>query len=333
MLLIFIAQLSFADVMRAVYFIPADVSQPTAVDMGAVRTAMLSSQNFYRDEMIRHGYGEKTFELEKDETGEVVIHIFRGRHNLQVYSNLGMIDQELPVHLRKNRKNPHNLRVIFLKGAKEIEGGAINVSECAGDNCDYTAYIPTENIAFLPFTAHEIGHSFLLQHNRSGSGFLMAPNLIIVNDQPPKLVDFQLSAYEARWLDKHKHFNKGRFDNVSIDIGNDTMLPDGRTYVRWLVEITGTVELHQTQILRQSDGMVIGWDKLCDTEDVAIFRFPRTAVGASELKLEIIDVQGNTSRHSFHVKLPSIPAPVDFANKNENIGDIPKTWASLKVAR
>jgi len=329
----FIVSGSYANVMRVVYFTPANVPGPTVEDISAVRNVMIESQKFYRDEMKRHGYDAKTFDLETDANGRVMIHAFRGKQNLSTYSNLGMIDVELPMVFRKTRKNPHNMRVIFLAGAHEIGTGAINFSECVGDMCDYTAYIPTENIAIELFTAHELGHSFQLQHNESipnsNKAFLMKRTLTIHKNQPPKLVDFELDDYETDWLDKHKHFSQGRFGNVSMDIGKHNILIDGGSSVVLLIELSGIVELHQAQIFRPSDGRVLGWDKICGIEDTAILSVLRVYLSEPTLNLQIIDIEGNTSRSALTINLPEIPDP--FAFKNEDNGTVTIPWSSLKV--
>ena len=52
-------------VVRVIYFIPSD--RPPQPDIDAKFDTLIKEvQNFYADEMERHGYGRKTFSLETD---------------------------------------------------------------------------------------------------------------------------------------------------------------------------------------------------------------------------------------------------------------------------
>ena len=52
-------------IVRTVYFQPTDTPGPTQ----KIIDLLVETQDFYRAEMERHGYGDKTFKLETDGAG------------------------------------------------------------------------------------------------------------------------------------------------------------------------------------------------------------------------------------------------------------------------
>ena len=66
---------SFAQeyVVRVIYFHPNDI-EPQEDSVNTLKAMVKDVQTFYADEMERHGYGRKTFRLETDAAGDVVVH-------------------------------------------------------------------------------------------------------------------------------------------------------------------------------------------------------------------------------------------------------------------
>ena len=70
--------------VRLVYFLPKDrPARPDRIE--ALRQLIKDAQEFYADEMQRHGYGRKTFRVETDRSGEPIVHRFNGRFNEHHY--------------------------------------------------------------------------------------------------------------------------------------------------------------------------------------------------------------------------------------------------------
>ena len=70
--------------VRLVYFLPSD--RPASPDrIEALRQLIKDTQQFYADEMERHGFGRKTFRVETDRGGEPIVHRFNGRFNERHY--------------------------------------------------------------------------------------------------------------------------------------------------------------------------------------------------------------------------------------------------------
>ena len=75
-----------ANVIHTVYFQPADQPAPTKENIREVKSTMLKTQALYSRELKRHGHTPKTFQIERDAAGLIVVHIVKGKHNLRTYS-------------------------------------------------------------------------------------------------------------------------------------------------------------------------------------------------------------------------------------------------------
>ena len=86
------AQLPF--IVQVVYFKPVG-AQPVP---DTVAEVMADVQTLYRTEMERNGYGAKTFRLETDNAGKVIVHTVNGRHATAHYraTTYDSIKAELP---------------------------------------------------------------------------------------------------------------------------------------------------------------------------------------------------------------------------------------------
>ena len=73
-------------VVRVIYFLPNDQEPDPDID-SKLDTLIKDVQNFYADQMERHGFGRKTFRLETDESGKTVVHHVKGEFNETYYDN------------------------------------------------------------------------------------------------------------------------------------------------------------------------------------------------------------------------------------------------------
>ncbi len=86
--------------VRLVYFLPSDrPARPDRIE--ALRQLIKDAQEFYADEMERHGYGRETFRIETDTDGEPVVHHVDGRFDENYYSGLTQIGQILDIWTQK----------------------------------------------------------------------------------------------------------------------------------------------------------------------------------------------------------------------------------------
>ena len=72
-------------VVQVIYFHPNDREPQADIDT-VLDTLMKDVQQFYADEMERHGFGRKTFRLEIDENGQLIVHRVMGKFgNMHYY--------------------------------------------------------------------------------------------------------------------------------------------------------------------------------------------------------------------------------------------------------
>ena len=86
-------------IVKVIYFQPSDALDTPAF----IATHMKATQQFYKDEMVRNGFEPKTFRLETDKSGKVIVHTIKGKHKSWEYTNntTDRIMLELPVSLNK----------------------------------------------------------------------------------------------------------------------------------------------------------------------------------------------------------------------------------------
>ena len=208
-----------ASVVHTVYFQPADQLPPTANDIKIAKDVMHKTQVFYLREMKRHKYAPKTFNLERDDAGQIVIHVVKGKHNLQLYSDYDRIYRELPFRIRRDFIKEKKICVVFFTGATNIKGAAGSAfEECMFRSCGHIVAIPTKTNfdpdierkhIMLLTTVHELGHAFRLGHNFNTppdqKTFIMYKKLIL-KPKPFDINNYIFDADEAERLNKHEFF-------------------------------------------------------------------------------------------------------------------------------
>jgi hypothetical protein len=272
-LLVTINVCSYAEyTVRVIYFRPTD--SPVVAPVAKIRNAIENTQKFYADEMEKHKFGRKTFKLERDNSGEIVIHTVEGRHKAQHYFNdtHGTLNAELPA----NMKNKNDILISFIGGLWGVAGGWNGQGQAwFGHDCGACrgwAAVANKNGNFLLSTVkHELGHAFGLYHNlrgKHGANFLM-------------WWDGVLADYEARWLDKNRYFNnRNHIANQPPQIVSiarpKAMLKNNADYVEFTADIVSNQELYQAQIFRSSDHCVLDWHRLDGQRATIDFQVKRT---------------------------------------------------------
>ena len=302
LLFLFVIATSDADfTVRVIYFQPTDA--PIA-PIAKIRSAMQRTQDFYADEMQKHGFGKKTFRLERDNAGEIVIHNIKGRHAAQHYFNdtKGTLDAELPA----NMKNQNDILLSFIGGLNGVAGGWNGQGQAwFGHDCGackgWTAIANKNGNFFLSTVAHELGHAFGLYHNlagKNGENYLM-------------WFDGVLQDYEARWLNKSRYFNTNNHivrppPQITNPKRPEAIQRDNRDYVRFFADINAGQGLYHAQLFRDTDHCVLDWTRLSGQSDTATFDMPRAElIGESRVWIHAQDNDGNQSLIPVDFTLPA----------------------------
>ncbi len=79
------ADQDFGRALRVIYFTPAD-REPVEGYRGRLDRVMTEVQRFYATGMEAHGFGPRTFPLERDASGRLVVRLVRGAHPCEYYT-------------------------------------------------------------------------------------------------------------------------------------------------------------------------------------------------------------------------------------------------------
>ncbi len=285
----------FAQSVRVIYFYGADQPAPDQSKINEVARIARKSQSFYREQMIKNGFGDKTFNLE-------------GGNNTTIYTLKGT---RLTAHYAANRweqvieevsRTRLDINLVLIEGLNVLSdaSGAVMQRRCSGNACranhfTYWAVIPMKTDGVIPASAHELGHAFGLQHNLDNESLMIGVRWIPTEKHPP-IDDMYLLDYEARWLDKHKYFNNDTSlnDPPTIHKIYDTEWIDGhRIEVRFRVDVESNYALHQAKLVSLADGVVAN-DALMGLSDNAYFHISKYKLNNKAMfSLQIIDSQGN----------------------------------------
>lgn len=307
LILLFIETSDAEFIVKTIYFQPTDA--PNIQDArDKIRKSMLETQELYANELDRHGFGLKTFDLEEDNNGLVVVHHVVGKHdgNHYVDNTWDKLKPELPNQFIQSTSpwNKQDMVFVIVVGGVEYVNSIRwgigwprhsnrygGVTYMAGGSPHFD-----KNLVF-----HEIGHCFGLYHNENS-------------------VSGRLEHYEARWLSEHYHFNEdtNNFTYPKPVSTNPSLTNRDENKVRFELDVTSNVGLHQAQVFRKSDIIMLDWDYLDGSrEDTVTFEVNKNK-WSDTVVLQIMDVRGN-----YHMVDISIILPKQTKPKNPE--DIDKT--------
>ena len=322
--LIFCALASTTDaqqfIVRTVYFQPTDAPEPSN---SQIVRLLIESQDFYRDEMDRHGYGPKTFTHETTPEGYVGFHHIRGKHKTDYYhtDTFNRVKPELPSYLAHHPATRDNALVLIVGGLDSLDDGVGGVAyawQFAGNRTGGIALIAGNDLFFRIF-AHEIGHTFGLHHT-DVKGALMGTGEDMLLD------------YEARWLDRHHFFNDTHIRNdIPRFVESKPIQAIGEDEVRFNIVAASKSGLYQVQMFRMRGRIVIGTAEAegeRSTVEVDVKR--EYLVDDDDVTVQIMDIHGNQWIQNIgNITLP-LPIIVDInADGVVNIQDLVLVAARL----
>ena len=325
--------------VRLVYFLPSDrPARPDRIE--ALRQLIKDAQEFYADEMQRHGYGRKTFRVETDTDGEPVAHRVNGKFNENYYYT-GLSDFKIWEEVYEHFDELEHIYFVAIDVSYETlndgdscglggigflpMGGDANFSvgkiairhrsETSGEEgLGGSAIIPASGPCFfddvhdynhpLRATTHELAHAFGLEHDVSNPDSAVGGS------------GFQFSECDAEWLSVSLFFSNNPVSNNSP--GNIRLISTPTYNAEGIsigFEVTDADGLHQAQLLVPGihEGIYWGAYRLfgCkqlngDTSDTIEFISEALiAEPADRITLQIIDVNGNITWATFLVDIAS----------------------------
>ncbi|MCY3742040.1 MAG: leucine-rich repeat domain-containing protein [Candidatus Poribacteria bacterium] len=291
-------------IVRQIYFHPSDLGPLQDID-ATLDEWVEHVQQFYADEMERHGFGRKTFQLETDAQGNPVRHYVKGKFTNEHYRSNPIEKANKEISEQFDRSE-HLIYLNFIKFDHNQ-----NFSQVGG-NASSSPFNGTANITLVDFDdnapknlytrawttiAHELGHAFGLQHDFRDDRYIMS-----YGDSPVKN---QLAYCAAEFLDAHRYFNTTRdpFSQVSTIRMLDPAFVSSPNTIRLQFEISSSAKLHQAQLLTNSlswpgnpyfDEITVSDCKSVNGNNLTIeFVTTELAPTTEYVALHVIDAHGN----------------------------------------
>ena len=296
-------------VVRTIYFVPKDRESNPDMDR-KLDALMKSAKQFYADLMEYHGFGEKTFRLETDATGNTIVHHVTGKFDNAYYQNPEERNGSLIVweEIEEQFDTSKNIYVLVLDTSDGIVIGDRNPAGL-GSGGSHNGYVllPAHN---YNAASHELGHAFGLPHDSR-----IDASRWTARSSDPMITSF----CAAEWLDVNRYFNpiqEASVDNKpSFQMSAPSLVSAPRT-IRLQFEVADPDGLHQVQLFRLSDKGgpstfnyrgVIACKKLDGKTTTVEFVTSELTVLNPRVLLRLIDVHGNfTASQSFDLDLTDL---------------------------
>ena len=239
--------------VRLFYFLPSD--RPVRPDrVTAFLQLVKDTQQFYADEMERHGFSRKTFRVETDKDGEPVVHHIDGNFEDAYYHK--KTSDKVWKEITQRFDVPKDLYVCAIDISSESIGIDVNSEIIDDSTCGEGSTVwrdggqeiimPASGHCFsLGLLAHELGHGFGLAHDFRDDAHIMSYGAI----------QNELSSCAAEWLDVSPFFNtRQNPSNMLFPVDKDITVkmlppievpPNG---VRLRFEVSDSDGLHQAQL-------------------------------------------------------------------------------------
>lgn len=283
-------------VVKLLYFRPNDRAAIPDIDTKII-TLIKEVQDFYADEMERHGYGRKTFTFETDADGKAIVVHGIGQHHEAHYDGFGKIYDELWNNYI--RPNAIYFIVIDVRTDNPFSGLA---------TLGNAAYIPIFGHSFnAAIAAHELGHAFGLAH-------LWTPGYLMARGDGR-----ELSPCSAAFLDAIVYFNPDmtivRNQNTTVAAPRLSVAPDAAFRLEFdVADPDGIrhVQLKIPTVERQYFGTFIDSCAAVEAQhDTVAFLTTGVSERNSVVELLVIDTFGNVTEHAFRVDVAAVlPAEV-----------------------
>ena len=291
--------------VRLVYLLPNDREPQPDIDV-KIDALIKETQQFFADEMERHGYGRKTFRFESDENGDAIVH-----HIISYY------DDE---YFRKWDHEAKSIRDYFGEDYgynKYIYLIAIDVSteQLGGRYCGL--FTSSNNLAIVPASghcfrrktvAHELGHGFGLTHN-----FYDRIYTLSYGGSPNHL----LSACATKWLDVSPYFNPDKVihpnKNTSLQLLSTSYDPTPPYKLRLRFEVNDPDGIHQILLITRGS---IAYSEYVDCQSLQSTQDIVDIVTTQPVKIAtilVIDKEGNHLRQGFDIENTLMPPDTDVA--------------------
>lgn len=234
-----------------IHFVPKDSLFRASVE-DSIKRALPRIRSFFARQMQAHGYGNMTFDIETDTSGELVIHRVTGRHPGDHYAGGGRHSAVFS-EIRQIYDTSANIYVAVIDYSRSptARGGRLGKT---GGEASVGGDFKWETVA------HELGHTFGLEHDFRKEAYIMSYSSR----------QNRLSACAAEFLSAHPYFNPGISIDAAqpptVELESPTRYSAGTNSVSLQVRLEDTQGLHQAMLLvttRESrPGLPVGYQEV-----------------------------------------------------------------------
>lgn len=312
--------------IKMVHFVPTD-QQSTAQERANIKKFTEDAQTFYKEQMQKHGHGQKTFQLDPK------VYVVNGKLKARQYTSPTVFNNDLQALTRQHGQR-HGY-VIF-----------IDIENLTGFGCGYAykwgnggstgniyggrAYIAYSKSCLLKYkhmlVAHEIGHIFALEHDIN-----ITPATFMNVNSPPLMTKQQ-----ADWLSVSHYFQGNRKFGKAPLLKKSHGIMDRHGDYTITIAVQDDSGLHSAQLWYNHR---MHWYKLDDEFDIITFTTDNHNSVANRLNMNVIDKNGNlgwykipTSIDERHEPIAE-PEPEPEKRKPANVFATHKLatiWAAIK---
>ncbi len=281
-------------IVKLVYFVSKDRNPQKDIDTKIEKTVK-RTQKFYGDEMEKYGYERKTFRVETDENGDIVVHHITGKQNgTQYHQKPYSVFNECASRIQ----TPSTILFVVLDHGHQRIQGYKGVTY-AGERI----LVPTSGNWYL--AAHELGHAFGLPH--------------ALRDGRPRM---SYGKCAAAWINLNPYLNGGRISKVERR-GKVEMLPSSIAYppnnMHLFLKVTDPDGLYLVRF-RHANRLLHSCQSISGEQ--AIVQINTSTVMGKAIYVETLDLNGNVRRDAGHFKFGDIK-PNLIVDISGEVTDVP----------